>query len=420
MKKIALLLLVASFTLQAYAGGFQVSLQGTRQLGMGHVGTALSFDASAVYFNPGTLCMSGKLFSANVGFSPIFSRIVYSGGGASQYQASQVPQMGTPFNAYVSFTPGNLLKRKLALGMGIYTPFGSGSKWEDDWKGRYIVQSVALATIFYQPTISYRINKKLGVGFGFIFATGSLELRKAVPIQTATSDFGQATLSGKAKGKGFNIGIHYQANEKLNIGFNYKSKVKVSSDDGDATFNVPSSVAANFPNTIFATEITLPQIMNVGATYKVSEKLMIAGELNYTGWSSYDTLKFDFLTNTSSLKDSKSTKAWKNTFTIRVGSELQARKNITLRGGFYYDMSAARGGYVSPETPDANKVALTMGASYKIGAVSIDAALLYASGAKVNQLNPETNFDGTFKAKAVAPSIGIRVDLNHRKEEASY
>ncbi len=419
MKKILIFILLLS-SIKGYSSGFQVSLQGTRQMGMGHVGTSLSFDASAVYFNPGALSLSGKSFSASIGFSPIFSRISYAGSGNSQYKADQVHQIGTPFNAFVSYSPNNLFKKKLSIGFGIYTPFGSGSKWQDDWKGRYIVQSVDLKTIFFQPTLSYRLSKKLGVGVGLMYATGALELRKAVPIQTASEAYGQATLSGDAKGMGVNVGIQYNATEKLNIGFNYKSEVKVKLDAGQATFEVPSSVSANFPNTFFSSTITLPKIINAGASYKVNDKLTIAGEVNYTGWSSYDTLKFDFATETSSLKDSKSTKAWKDTYTFRVGSEYQANKNVQLRGGFYYDMSAARGGFVSPETPDANKIALTMGASLKVGKVIIDAALLYASSAKINQLNTETNFDGTFQAKAVIPSIGVRFDLNHKKEDASY
>ena len=38
---------------QLYAGGFQLNLQGSRQLGMGHTGTGLVYDAATLFFNPG-------------------------------------------------------------------------------------------------------------------------------------------------------------------------------------------------------------------------------------------------------------------------------------------------------------------------------------------------------------------------------
>ena len=39
----------------AHAGGYQVGLHGQKQIGMGLVGTSLSFDASSMFYNPGGL-----------------------------------------------------------------------------------------------------------------------------------------------------------------------------------------------------------------------------------------------------------------------------------------------------------------------------------------------------------------------------
>ena len=58
----------------AFAGGYQVALQGQRQIGMGHTGTALAYDASSIFFNPGGLVFT-KRNNITVGGSLIQGRI---------------------------------------------------------------------------------------------------------------------------------------------------------------------------------------------------------------------------------------------------------------------------------------------------------------------------------------------------------
>lgn len=410
MKKIILFLAFSLSAMTTYAGGFQVALQGVRQLGMGHVGTANTFNATSIYFNPGALAFHDSMFSANLGFYPIFGRLIYLESSPGIYQAEQVHNTGTPFSAYFSLSP-NILDKKLKFGLGIYTPFGSSSQWEDDWKGRYVIQQVDLKTIFIQPTISYRINDKIGLGVGFVYNTGSLLLRKAIPLSSSSMADGQAELTGKGSGIGFNAGISFKATDDFSIGLTHKSSVLTKVKDGDATFTVPASVVSSFPSGTFNAELKLPNITTIGLAYQFTSKLNIATDINYTGWKSYDTLKIDLTNNTSTLADIKNTKNWNNTFTFRLGAEYMASSRLALRLGAYYDMTAAKSDYISPETPDANKLVITAGLSYRIKAFTIDLALASVNGSRIERTNPETNFGGNFKSKAIIPAIGINYDF---------
>ena len=76
----------------------------------------------------------------------------------------------------------------------------------------------------------------MGVGAGFVYSTGSLKLRKAVPVQDANGTYGEGELNGKANGYGFNAGIYFQASEKISLGISYRSRVKVKVNDGNAKF----------------------------------------------------------------------------------------------------------------------------------------------------------------------------------------
>ena len=233
-------------------------------------------------------------------------------------------------------------------------------------------------------------------------------MRKGVPIQDSTGAYGEGKLLGKASGYGFNGGIYYQATEKFSIGLDYRSAVKVSIDGGTANFKVPASVQEYFPETTFSTGITLPQTITLGFGYKANSKLKLAVDVNYVGWKSYDSLIIDFDTNTDKLKDIHSARVYKNSTIFRVGAQYQLNEKVTVRAGTYYDMSPVKSGYLTPETPDADKIGITAGATIQIKKrLNFDISLLYIEGMKRTDTNIETQFSGTYKTRAFVPGFSL-------------
>jgi long-chain fatty acid transport protein len=386
------------------AGGFQLNAQGSKQLGMGHVGTGLATDASALFFNPGAISFTdSSRFRMAVAGTFIKANVQYIDG---TYSARSLPHIGTPLNVYASYQPIKTIP--LNLGLAIYTPFGSHLEWDKNWAGSSVIQEIKLKTIFYQPTVSYQLGKHFGVGLGYVIATGDFDLKKAVPLADSTGNYGQASLTGKAKGSGINVGIFVNLTDKWNFGMNYRSRVKARVKSGTATFTTPNYAAQYFPKTnAFTTQLNLPDVFTFGASYKYNDKLTLAADVVFADWSSYDSLIFDFDVNTAKLKDTHQGKKWKGSYTYRVGASYKASTQLTLRGGMYYDASPVQDNFLSAETPDANKLGLTAGASYTIKKLSIDAALLYVETAARKGGSLESNFFGTYKAKALGISIGV-------------
>ena len=404
MRRLSAFLILFVLATATYAGGFQVNLQGQKQTGMGHTGTSLLLGPSSLFFNPGAF---GMLDSSHVslGISPIFSRVSYLEPDPGIYTTQTEPGVGTPFTFYSSFR----LKPedKWNFGIGVYTPFGSGIKYEDNWKGQAILREMSLKTVYIQPTFGYRFSEKLSVGVGYVYGFGNFLLRKAVPAQNMNEEYGEGKLTGKASGHGFNVGIYYRPSEKLAFGLSYRSGVTVSEDDGDAEFTVPSSLEEFFPTTKFSTSISLPSVMNFGVTHHINEKLLVAFDVNYVGWSSYDRLAFDFEDNTEKLEDLDSPRNYKDVFIIRTGIQYDINEKLTARGGFYYDITPVQDGYITPETPDASKAGITAGLSYRPSAkFGIDCSFIYI-GAQRTGINNETEFGGTWKSKALIPGIGF-------------
>ena len=128
---------------------------------------------------------------------------------------------------------------------------------------------------------------------------------------------------------------------------------------------------------------------------------------NYVGWKAYDTLAFDYVENTESLEDTKSPRNYKNIFVFRLGGQYTLADKLAIRAGIGYGISPVQDGYVTPETPDANRISYTIGLGYKIGYhFAVDASLLYTQIER-EDTNLETNLSGTFKVAAFAPGLAL-------------
>lgn len=395
--------IILSMPIAIAAQGYQVNLQGQVQQGMGGAGTANMQDASALFFNPGGASFV-KGNEVNLGVSPTIPNGQFLDSKTGQTARTKSP-VSYPFAAYAMF--GLKDSSKMKLGLAVYTPFGSTVQWEDGWMGRYILTRLELQAIFFQPTVSYKITDKIGIGAGFVYSTGKVNLQKDIPVVDANGNVGHAELNGKASGYGFNAGIYYTPMEKLSIGLTYRSQVNMKVTDGDATFTVPTALAANFPSGKFTTQLPLPSVMTLGIGYKINDKFNLALDVNYVGWKAYDTLSFDYATNTSSLIDTKSAREYKNSVAIRVGAQYKITNAFSVRIGGAYGMTPVQSGYLTPETPDANRINYTLGLGYNISSkFGVNASFLFTS-LKRTDTNLETGLSGTYQTNVVVPGISL-------------
>jgi long-chain fatty acid transport protein len=386
---------------QLMAGGYQVRLQGQKQTGIGLIGTPFAYGASSIFYNPGALSFMKDNYSFSAGVSPLFSTALFRASN-SDYEATTDNPMGTPFYLYGA---GKVIE-DVTVGVGVYTPFGSSTKWDSDWQGRYLIQEIALQTIFIQPTIAYQVSETFGIGAGLSIATGSVDLTRAVPSPVD----GQFNMSGNTTSLGFNVGIFLKPSEKLSIGVDYRSKMNMKIDNGDTKFSdIPQALSQNFPASgNFSAELPLPANLDAGIAWDVSDKLTLAAEVNYVFWSAYDSLIIDFKVNNELLTDSRNPRNYKNSLIWRLGGEYRVNDWLTARAGAYYDPTPTDEEYFTPETVSLNTVAFTLGVSIEpVNGLSIDLSYLQTNGLKDDRSYKPDNFSGTYMTRAMIPGIGV-------------
>ncbi|MBC6610320.1 outer membrane protein transport protein [Hymenobacter sp. BT507] len=412
--KLKSLLLVSGALLagtgSAVAGGYQVTLAGIKNNGMGGVGVGLSLDQAAMFYNPGALAMVRER-GVQLGGNVTLARNAFVAEG-SNMQRELRNSVVTPFSLYAGFGPA---EGKFRAGIAVYTPFGSKLGYANGWEGRTALTDIDLKSVFVQPTFSYAITDELSVGAGLVvLAYGAVNLQRDIALPDS---YGHIELDGKAKTKlGFNAGIYYKPSDKLSIGISHRSKIDaVVDNDGDVTFtNIPESFRSRFQATKFGATLPLPATTSVGIGVMPNENLTIGFDVNFVQWSKYRELRFDFDQQINGQTTSVSKRNYQDALTFRLGGQYKLTSGLTVRAGGSYDMTPVPDGYVTPETPDNDRVSGTVGASYAFGKFSLD-----LSGQFIRiQKRTETQADlvnngttdrvaGTYKTNIVIPGLGL-------------
>jgi long-chain fatty acid transport protein len=441
LKKISLFIMANLVGLTLMAEGYQLNTQSTRQLGMGHLGTALKLGGESMLFNPAGLSyMEGKV-DLSLGATAIFSKVNFTSGS---YTAQTDNPIGTPLFGYAGFK----ITENLYAGISITNPAGNSLVWPDNWRGSTYIQNISLKVFSVQPTISYKFNEHLSIGAGLMADFGSMDMSKGImPVGSIAAFLPllpevyhpvinnnlnvsplDMHLNGKSKiGFGFNVGILYSPNDKISIGLSYRSKVMMKLNNGTAEINYGSAdlealfamlaQSPNFPAAVkgammldggsFNAQLPIPSNTNLGVAWRATEKALLSAELQYVGWKAYDTLSIVFPNVTMN-----SPKGFSNTMIYRIGAEFYCTSKFTARAGFVYDNTPSDLTLYTPDSPGSDKISVTTGFTYKpANFMDIDFAFQYNHGVKTNGKYIQNNtilFEGDYKTTAFLPSLGLR------------
>ena len=398
------------------ASGFQVGLSGQKNVGMGGTGTGLYLDQAAQFYNPGAFAfVQGNGIQG--GLNMAIPRISFRADGGTAGQETLQNKNVFPFNGYVGFGKDN----KYKFGIGAYTPFGSELHYGSGWSGRYALTDINLRSVFVQATASVAITPQIAIGAGIVsLAYGDVDLQRDIPLQSQAGGTFHAQLTGKAEHKlGYNAGIMFKPSDKFSLGLSYRSAINAQVKGGDITLtNRPASVGSSFTATSFDVTLPLPDVYSVGIGVRPTEKLLLAFDANLVGWSRYQNL--DFTYNGGVLggqATSSSKRQYQDALAFRLGAQYKVSDHFTLRAGTFYDFACVKDGYITPETPDADRVGVTAGFTYAIGDhFGIDGSFLFEDFMQRRQSQSQLldngttdRIAGTYKTTISVPGVGVYV-----------
>ena len=376
------------------AQGFGLNEIGTCAVSRGFAATAAPCaDGSAVFWNPAALTdLDGLTASAGVARIGIAAEFTQDTTGRL-FEGDEVVEY--PPHAFVSYR----LSPAVALGAGVYVPYGLTTAWRDDFPGRFLAVRASLQTIYVQPTVAWELAPGWSIGGGPVFGHSSVELTQATDLSQqalapgltfgmlgvpARTEFARASLDGTATGFGFNVGIHGRLGESVQVGLRYLSAIDFEFDDATAEFTqvstdltVPADVTIPGGPTIPAgtpidvllapqfvaggplsrqearTEITHPWQLQGGLAFSLTTRTSLSAEVAVIGWSSFDVLPVDF--SNAATPDQTLIEDYETSWTLRLGGEHRFLNGWSGRAGFAYSQSPAPDESVTPLLPEQDR-----------------------------------------------------------------
>lgn len=229
---------------------------------------------------------------------------------------------------------------------------------------------------YLQTTIgrTWKVNDKLSTSLG-LRAVYGLRVLKATTEVNKNLGKGSASIDSEREGYGFGfqLGLNYQATDRLNIGWRYDSKVNmkfktdadikttgsvISPTTGETTGDfIVNQLLGKFP--VYAdglkTRRDLPALMALGASYKVTDRwtTFIGGNYYFNKDATMDEVGI--------LKDYEYSNGWE----ISIGSEYWINDKFAWLVGANYAETGAPEGTYSPTEYAINSTLVGTGIKYR-------------------------------------------------------
>lgn len=425
-------LLAVAFSGGANAAAFQLLEQNASGQGNAYAGSAaVASDASTIFFNPaGMTYLPGMQLVAAVNVislhakfsndgSTLPSRITNAGGdGGEAGGAGVVP----------SFYLALPINDRWSVGLGVNAPFGLKTEYDDDWMGRFHAIKSDVKTINVNPSVAYKVNDAVSLGFGLNWQRIDATLTSAANVSAGVCANAAlavpcglnllnnlestARVEGDDDSWGYNLGAIFKLSEATRVGVAYRSSIKYKVTGTIALANptvtaaslsalggaaaataaaVNAGIAANaaLKNGDVKLDVKLPDIFTVSGRHQLNDRWELLGDISWTGWSKIS--KLDIVRTSGTLAGqvaSHTQENWRDTWRVAIGANYQLNDAWKLRVGTAFDQSPVDADtYRTPRLPDINRYWLSFGAQYKIsksGAIDMGYSHLFMEKSKIH------------------------------------
>ena len=379
----------------AAAGGFAIAEQTITAAGTGGAGAARDDEAGAAWTNPAALADGGG-WRAGLGLVVARPSITATGedDDGAWTSATENP-WATPPHVDLAWADG-----KLVLGLAAGVPFGGGVVWPVDWQGRFEIVRSRLEVFRVAPFVGWNLGK-VRVAGGLHVDRGRMRVARQLDFIDMEGD---VAIDMAGTGVGAHLAAWTQASDDVAVGLTYKSRTKLPLAGG-ADFTVPDAFAGKTPDQEARATITLPDRFVLGSRYQHGRWTALA-DLELTLWGTYRALEIDFAQEQT--PDVNQPTRWHKTLAVRAGGEARLGERVVARAGLAYDPSPAPDDTLAPSSPDANRTALSAGASVVASrAFTVDAFAQYLHLASRSTTGIES-MDASFSGKALFVGLGLR------------
>ncbi|MEK1938957.1 MAG: outer membrane protein transport protein [Pseudomonas sp.] len=419
--KTTLALTISAAASNALAGGFALNEQSISGMGSSYAGRSSSADdATTVFGNPAGMSRL-KRQEVSVGAAAIVAKTDIKhakGSSTGSNDGDMVPETGVPMGYYV-----NPVNEQWTFGVGVYAPFGLITDYERGFQGRKFGDYSEVKVVTVQPTVSFRVNDQLSVGFGPTInrIDGKLEssLGSINPLVPAES---RVKIKGDDTALGYNIGVLYEFTPQTRAGVTYHSKVKYKLE-GDTTVsgnNAVYSAIGAYGKYDASLDLTTPESVDASFTHDIDDAWTIYAGSTWTRWSRLKeiTVENEGVTGLAagSLSSITEEQNWHDTWGYAVGTAYKLNKEWTVRAGLAFDQSPTNNADRSPRIPTGDRTAVSFGVGWNpTEDLTVDLAYsyLWEEDTKIDQVDT-TGTKGSYSSTYENSAHGFGTQVSYR------
>lgn len=381
-------LLAIAFSGSAAAAGFQLQNQTGSGNGNAFAGAAAAAeDAGTVFFNPAGMTYLPRGHNISVSATVLQRSIKYDDKGSTTTPGfgagSSFPLPtgdggdggGTSLlpHAYWAWSVND----RLSLGLGMGPTFGNTTEYDDDFIGRNAGFFFEMKQFNINPSVAYKVNEQVSLGFGINFAHNESHFKQGVPLVWPLAGYpanNYLDVKGDDWAVGYNVGAMFQLTPATRLGLAYRSQLDFKLD-GRQRWAVASpgfGPVGALVNQDVEAKLKTPANFSIALSQAVGDKWEILGDLTWTDWSVVDTL---YVTNKQTGAPlQKLSYNFKDSWRVGLGANYQYSDAIKLRFGIAHDKTPVKSAADRTMTlPDEDRTWLSLGAKFKLSpAASVD------------------------------------------------
>jgi long-chain fatty acid transport protein len=407
-------------TSAAFGSGFALFEAGAKAVAMGGAFAATADDPSAIFYNVAGIAQQRR------------TEVMF-GGTAINFQNSFIGDPNDPFTAGASgskyrahtFVIPNAyavmpLGSNMTFGVGVFSPFGLRTNWQNPWIGRFVSSDANIKTVSLQPSLAWQTSDgRLAVGAGAEYRRGRVILaRNSGAINPFTGRFVDVAnsylTSDWASKWGWNVGILFKPTSTWRLGASYRAPMTMDFKGTAIVTPIPTGnaqfdaiVATQLPPTQpVRTSVAMPNFLYLAAATTAIPNWDIEFDAVGNNWSRFKELQVNLLTTPAA--SFTRPQNWKNSWSYRLGANHPVTADWDVRLGTLYDKNPQPTNVVSPLLPDSDRIGVSFGAGWHRGPFVIDATEFVLHFKKRSTLGQSLdNFNGTYKTDANLATINL-------------
>jgi long-chain fatty acid transport protein len=421
------------------ATGYRLYELGAKAATLAGAFTGRADNTSAIYYNPAGLAFqSGLGFRLNVVYYDL-KHSAYVPDEDTTYNSSNGQLRGSLFVAYTFID-------RISIGLGYFQPYSMETDWHTNWPGVTLALNSRLNTGYFRSVLAFKFNDMLSIGIGLDIVQGTTHWNYNRIFSSPLYMFKEDVLTEvdtSGTGTGFAAGILFRPSDKIGIGIRYQHKVEIALE-GRTKFGMSGSTTY-LPHPVYpkimvrdliedfysyeavTSSVTMPAEFVVGIKVAPTKKLSFHLDVNWTGWSEFQGIKFNTVIPEEELQqrfydlygdfygilpdwasqgfEMKMEDVW----SFKFGAEYYLKDVLALRAGYSRSQSSLTDEYLNPFLPVLPRNVISFGAGYDgpvrtiydqslIGSLTFDVFVQYVMAESRTSSLPgyEYTYDSTF------------------------